>query len=142
MTVPEGHQLAARPYRQLHQHRMLGVAVTVLVNRADFLDLVFAEARPASGDKFVSPWHSLRSSVWSEVNPASGDKSSSCMYPRKAFTAEIAKRLPALAAFIDRFEIPESMRTSEEAQRCGVDTYRNPTVQEMLVEISPEHKFF
>jgi hypothetical protein len=34
---------------------------------------------------------------------------------RKAFAAEIAKRLPALAAFIDRFEIPESMRTSEEA---------------------------
>ena len=61
---------------------------------------------------------------------------------RKAFAAEIAKRLPALAAFIDRFEIPDSMRTSEEAQRCGVDTYRNPKVQEMLVEISPEHKFF
>jgi hypothetical protein len=61
---------------------------------------------------------------------------------RKAFAAEIAKRLPALAAFIDRFEIPESMRTSEEAQRCGVDTYRNPKVQEMLVELSPEHKFF
>jgi hypothetical protein len=60
----------------------------------------------------------------------------------KAFAAEIAKRLPALAAFIDRFEIPDSMRTSEEAQRCGVDTYRNPKVQEMLNEISPEHRFF
>jgi hypothetical protein len=61
---------------------------------------------------------------------------------RKAFAAEIAKRLPALAAFIDRVEIPKSMRISEEAHRCGVDTYRNPTVQEMLIEISPEHKFF
>jgi hypothetical protein len=61
---------------------------------------------------------------------------------RKAFAAESAKHLPALAAFIDRFEIPRSMRTSEEAQRCGVDTYRNPKVQEMLVGISSEHKFF
>jgi hypothetical protein len=61
---------------------------------------------------------------------------------RKEFGIQLANQLPALAAFLDRFEIPKEMQTTDEANRCGVNTYRHPELQQMLHGQSPEHRFF
>jgi hypothetical protein len=61
---------------------------------------------------------------------------------RKEFGAWIKNQLPAFADFLDQFTIPPTMQTTDEAQRCGVDTYRNPEIQQMLHENSPDHRFF
>jgi hypothetical protein len=55
---------------------------------------------------------------------------------REAFRLAIAAELPAFAAALLRFEIPEEIRHA----RFGVRSYLNPRILELVSEIQPENK--
>jgi hypothetical protein len=61
---------------------------------------------------------------------------------RAKYLAIIRSERPAFIQYLLDFPIPKELQRTEEAQRCGVDTYRSSQAEEILKPLGPEESFW